>query len=133
MQLIKEKTPARFTYVGLIFVNPTYGEQRAGDKPIRERWCRILLVAGVRDRTPYQTRHTFASSCRCWGPTRFMWRRSSVTSTRRWYSGPTDAGLAPTSTRQFRGTCWQSYGVNADLHIGVVEILIESPCALGPI
>lgn len=62
MQLIKEKTPARFTYVGLIFVNPTYGEQRAGDKPIRERWCRILLVAGVRDQNPYQTRHTFASS-----------------------------------------------------------------------
>jgi len=47
---------------GLIFLNPNYGEQWAGDKPIRERWGRILLIAGVRYRNPYQTRHTFASS-----------------------------------------------------------------------
>jgi integrase len=47
---------------GLIFLNPSYGKQWAGDKPIRERWCRILLIAGVRYRNPYQTRHTYASS-----------------------------------------------------------------------
>jgi integrase len=47
---------------GLIFLNPAYGQQWAGDKPIRERWGRILLLAGVRYRNPYQTRHTFASS-----------------------------------------------------------------------
>jgi hypothetical protein len=47
---------------GLIFQNPTNGEQWAGDKPIRGRWERILLKAGVRYRNPYQTRHTYASS-----------------------------------------------------------------------
>jgi integrase len=47
---------------GLIFLNPAYGKQWAGDKPIRERWGRILLIAGVRYRNPYQTRHTYASS-----------------------------------------------------------------------
>lgn len=46
----------------LIFLNPAYGKQWAGDKPIRERWGRILLTAGVRYRNPYQTRHTYASS-----------------------------------------------------------------------
>ena len=47
---------------GLIFLHPVHGEQWAGDKPIRERWCRILLIAGVRYRNPYQTRHTYASN-----------------------------------------------------------------------
>jgi integrase len=47
---------------GLLFLNPVYGKQWAGDKPIRERWGRILLIAGVRYRNPYQTRHTYASS-----------------------------------------------------------------------
>jgi integrase len=47
---------------GLIFQNPANGEQWAGDKPIRGRWERILLKAGVRYRNPYQTRHTYASS-----------------------------------------------------------------------
>jgi integrase len=47
---------------GTIFLNPTYDAQWTGDKAIRERWRRILLLAGVRYRNPYQTRHTFASS-----------------------------------------------------------------------
>ncbi|HZV67532.1 MAG TPA: site-specific integrase, partial [Telluria sp.] len=47
---------------GLVFLNPAYGAQWAGDKPIWRRWKRILLAAGVRYRNPYQTRHTFASS-----------------------------------------------------------------------
>lgn len=46
----------------LVFVHPISGEQWTGDKQIRERWRRILLIAGVRYRNPYQTRHTFASS-----------------------------------------------------------------------
>lgn len=46
----------------LIFQNPTYGKQWTGDKAIRQRWCRVLLLAGVRYRNPYQTRHTYASS-----------------------------------------------------------------------
>lgn len=47
---------------GTIFLNTTYGAQWTGDKAIRERWRRLLLLAGVRYRNPYQTRHTFASS-----------------------------------------------------------------------
>jgi len=47
---------------GTIFLNPTYGAQWTGDKAVRERWRRLLLLAGVRYRNPYQTRHTFASS-----------------------------------------------------------------------
>lgn len=47
---------------GTIFRNPTYGAQWTGDKAIRERWRRVLLLAGVRYRNPYRTRHTFASS-----------------------------------------------------------------------
>jgi integrase len=46
----------------LVFVHPISGEQWTGDKQIRERWRRMLLIAGVRYRNPYQTRHTFASS-----------------------------------------------------------------------
>lgn len=46
----------------LVFLNPLYDAQWAGDKPIHRRWRRILLGAGVRYRNPYQTRHTFASS-----------------------------------------------------------------------
>jgi integrase len=46
----------------LVFIHPVSGEQWTGDKQIRERWRRILLIAGVRYRNPYQTRHTFASS-----------------------------------------------------------------------
>lgn len=46
----------------IVFLNPLYDAQWAGDKPIHRRWRRILLAAGVRYRNPYQTRHTFASS-----------------------------------------------------------------------
>lgn len=46
----------------LVFLNPLYDEQWAGDKSIHRRWRRILLAAGVRYRNPYQTRHTFASN-----------------------------------------------------------------------
>ena len=46
----------------LVFLHPVSGGQWKGDKQIRERWRRILLLAGVRYRNPYQTRHTFASS-----------------------------------------------------------------------
>lgn len=47
---------------GLVFLNPTYQARWTGDKPIRGRWEKILLLAGVRYRNPYQTRHTFASN-----------------------------------------------------------------------
>jgi len=47
---------------GPLFLNPIHDAPWTGDKPIRERWRRLLLLAGVRYRNPYQTRHTFASS-----------------------------------------------------------------------
>ncbi len=56
------------TTAGLVFLNPLYDEQWAGDKPIHRRWRRILRLAGVRYRNPYQTRHTFASSLLMLGP-----------------------------------------------------------------
>jgi integrase len=46
----------------LVFLNPLYGKQWAGDKPIHRRWRRIRAAADVRYRNPYQTRHTFASN-----------------------------------------------------------------------
>lgn len=46
----------------LVFLNPMENKQWTGDKQIRERWRRILKLANVRYRNPYQTRHTFASS-----------------------------------------------------------------------
>ena len=36
-------------------------EDDTGDQVIRGAWVRILKLAGVRYRNPYQTRHTFAS------------------------------------------------------------------------
>lgn len=47
---------------GLIFLHPVYGRQWTADKPIRERWGRTVLIAGVRYHNPYKTRHTYASS-----------------------------------------------------------------------
>jgi integrase len=46
----------------LVLPHPITLERWTGDKQIRERWRRILKIAGVRYRPPYQTRHTFASS-----------------------------------------------------------------------
>lgn len=50
------------TQGGLVFINQGTGEAWTGDKQVRERWRRILKIAEVRYRRPYQTRHTFASS-----------------------------------------------------------------------
>lgn len=45
-----------------IFQNPRTAKRWSGDKVIRDRmWKRILLRAGVRYRYPYQMRHTYAS------------------------------------------------------------------------
>ena len=46
----------------LVLPHPITLERWTGDKQIRERWRRILKLAGVRYRCPYQTRHTFATS-----------------------------------------------------------------------
>ena len=44
-----------------IFVNPISKEPYTGDKKLRRRWKPALMRAGVRYRSPKQTRHTFAS------------------------------------------------------------------------
>ena len=44
-----------------IFNNPRTKMRWGGDSPIRKIWKRALLLAKVRYRRPYQTRHTFAS------------------------------------------------------------------------
>lgn len=44
-----------------VFRNPGTGERWTGDQQIRDAWLRILKLAGVRYRRPYQTRHTYAS------------------------------------------------------------------------
>lgn len=46
---------------GPIFVHPRLRVRWAGDQTIRDEWVRILKLAGVRYRRPYQTRHTYAS------------------------------------------------------------------------
>ncbi|WP_371867243.1 site-specific integrase [Duganella lactea] len=51
-----------YTSDDLIFLDARYNKRWTGDKAIRVRWKRILKVAGVRYRNPYQTRHTFASN-----------------------------------------------------------------------
>jgi integrase len=44
-----------------IFNNPRTGKRWSGDLTIRSAWKRALMLAKVRYRRPYQTRHTFAS------------------------------------------------------------------------
>jgi integrase len=62
LDALKAQQPHTKMASNLVFLNPGTDQQWAGDKAIRERWERILLLAGVRYRNPYQTRHTFASS-----------------------------------------------------------------------
>jgi integrase len=45
-----------------VFLDPRYALPWAGEAALRKRWARILKVAEVRYRNPYQTRHTFASA-----------------------------------------------------------------------
>lgn len=44
-----------------VFRNPGTGERWTGDQQIRDAWVRILKLAKVRYRWPYQARHTYAS------------------------------------------------------------------------
>ncbi|OZI20529.1 site-specific integrase [Bordetella genomosp. 9] len=44
-----------------IFIHPRARERWTGDQQIRDEWLRLLKVAKVRYRRPYQTRHTYAS------------------------------------------------------------------------
>lgn len=47
---------------GTVFLHSRSGKPWQGDKPIYNRWKRIIEASGVRFRNPYQTRHTFASN-----------------------------------------------------------------------
>lgn len=44
-----------------IFVHPRLRKRWTGDQQLRDEWIRILKLAKVRYRRPYQTRHTYAS------------------------------------------------------------------------
>nr|WP_241076296.1 site-specific integrase [Achromobacter insuavis] len=44
-----------------IFVHPRLRKRWTGDQQLRDEWIRILGLAKVRYRRPYQTRHTYAS------------------------------------------------------------------------
>ncbi|CUK13206.1 site-specific tyrosine recombinase XerC [Achromobacter xylosoxidans] len=44
-----------------IFVHPRLLKRWTGDQQLRDEWIRILGLAQVRYRRPYQTRHTYAS------------------------------------------------------------------------
>lgn len=47
---------------GVVFINPRTGRPWRSDKAMREtHWDQALRRAGIRARTPYQCRHTFAS------------------------------------------------------------------------
>ncbi|MBF3683609.1 site-specific integrase [Burkholderia pseudomallei] len=59
---LKAQKPFSFLLEGGdIFLNPRTGKPWSGDQVIRLAWVRVLKLAGVRYRNPYQTRHTFAS------------------------------------------------------------------------
>lgn len=59
---LKAQKPFSFLLEGGdVFLNPRTGKPWSGDQVIRGAWARVLKLAGVRYRNPYQTRHTFAS------------------------------------------------------------------------
>jgi integrase len=45
----------------VVFLDPATGQPWPDDAPIRKAWTAALERAGVRYRSPYQTRHTYAS------------------------------------------------------------------------
>jgi integrase len=54
----------KYTFLadGPVFVNPRTQQAWTGDQPIRRTlWIPLLKKAGIRYRSPYQTRHTYAS------------------------------------------------------------------------
>lgn len=57
------KSQKEFTYLAgeHVFHNPRTNTRWSGDQTIREAWKRIVRLAKVRYRYPYQTRHTYAS------------------------------------------------------------------------
>jgi integrase len=61
--LLKEQKAATFLQPhGLIFPDPRTGERFTDDEPPRELWWRPCLKRlGIRYRSPYETRHTYAT------------------------------------------------------------------------
>jgi len=58
---LKAQKPRTFLAGDPVFRNPGTGERWTGDQQIRDLWVRVLKLAGVRYRWPYQMRHTYAS------------------------------------------------------------------------
>lgn len=44
-----------------VFVDPITGQPYVSDKPPRLIWDRVIKAAGIRRRTPYEVRHTYAT------------------------------------------------------------------------
>lgn len=62
IEALKAQKEQTFLADGAVFHNPRTGEPWAGDRQVRkEHWTKVLKLAGVRYRYPYQMRHTFAS------------------------------------------------------------------------
>jgi integrase len=63
MAYLKDQKAATFLQPhGLIFVDPRTGERFTDDEPPREMWWRPCLKRlGIRYRSPYETRHTYAT------------------------------------------------------------------------
>jgi integrase len=63
LQLLREQKPATFLRKdGLIFPDPRTGERWTDDEPPRELyWRPCLKRIGMRYRSPYETRHTYAT------------------------------------------------------------------------
>lgn len=63
LQFLKEQKPATFLHpAGWIFPDPRTGERWTDDEPPRELyWRPCLKRIGMRYRSPYETRHTYAT------------------------------------------------------------------------
>jgi integrase len=61
MEALKRQKTLTFLEGGRVFRNPNTGMPWIGDQKIRMAWESILKRAGIRYRSPKQTRHTYAS------------------------------------------------------------------------
>lgn len=64
MEALEAQKAHSFLAGGQIFLNPRTGKPWETDQQIRKTaWQPAIRRSGIRDRNPYQTRHTFASLC----------------------------------------------------------------------
>jgi integrase len=64
LEALEAQKPFSLLANGRIFLNPRTGKPWETDQQIRRTaWQPAIRRSGIRDRNPYQTRHTFASLC----------------------------------------------------------------------